>query len=53
MFARSIDEMVRISLEIITCKHKVDPEYSSVKQKWRKFALERNKIINEEIEKLK
>ena len=30
----------------------VDPNHQPVKQKRRKFALERNKVINEEIQKL-
>lgn len=52
-FVWSIDDMVRISLEIITHKLNVNPNYPPVRQKQRKFASKQNKIINKEMEKLK
>lgn len=52
-FVWSIDDIVGISLEVITHKLEVDLAYLPIRQKKRKFALERNKIINEEVEKLK
>lgn len=45
--------MVGINLEVITHKLEVNLDYSSVRQKQRKFALEQNKIINKEVEKQK
>lgn len=53
IFAQLIDDMVGISPEIITHKLEVDSYYPLVRQKRRKFALEQNKIINEEAKKLK
>src|SRR6187397_3237078 len=44
--------MKGISPEVITHKLNVDPMHTPVKQKRRKFAPERNKIINEEIQNL-
>lgn len=38
---------------IITHKLNVDPKVKPVKQKKRKFALERQKLISEEVKKLK
>ena len=44
--------MVGIDPEVIVHQLQVDPDHQPVKQKWRKFAPERNKVINEEIQKL-
>ena len=44
--------MVGINPEIISHKLNVDPSYKPVKQKRRKFAPERNQIINEEVQNL-
>lgn len=52
-FSWSIDDKVGINPDVITHKLKVNPDYSLVKYKWRKFTPERNMIINEKIEKLK
>lgn len=45
--------MVGISHEIITHKLEVNLNYPSVREKWRKFAPEHKKIINEQVKKLK
>lgn len=45
--------MVGINLEMKTHKLKVNSEYPHVRQKWKNFIHEQNRIINEEIEKLK
>ncbi len=42
--------MVEINPDIISHKLHVDPSYKPVKQKRRKFAPERNQIINEELQ---
>ncbi|XP_062088902.1 uncharacterized protein LOC133795468 [Humulus lupulus] len=44
--------MIGVSADVITHKLNVDPDNLPVKQKRRKFAPERNRIINEEIQKL-
>ncbi|KAL5847401.1 hypothetical protein ACOSQ3_010925 [Xanthoceras sorbifolium] len=41
-----------INPEVLVHRLQVDPDYPPVKQKMRKFAPERNKVINEEIQKL-
>ncbi|XP_021715146.1 uncharacterized protein LOC110683100 [Chenopodium quinoa] len=51
-FAWSHQDMKGISPEVITHKLNVDPSMKPVKQKRRKFAPERNQIINEEVKKL-
>ena len=51
-FAWSHRDMVGISPEIITHKLNVDPEHPPVKQKRRKFAPERNKVVNDEVQSL-
>ena len=44
--------MVGIDPEVIVHQLQVDPDHRPVKQKRRKFAPEKNKVINEEIQKL-
>ncbi|XP_056695833.1 uncharacterized protein [Spinacia oleracea] len=44
--------MTGISPDVITHKLNVDPSFRPVKQKRRKFAPERNKIIDEEVQNL-
>ncbi|KAL5844861.1 hypothetical protein ACOSQ4_010819 [Xanthoceras sorbifolium] len=44
--------MTVINPEVLVHRLQVDPDYPPVKQKRRKFAPERNKVINEEIQKL-
>ncbi|KAL5583444.1 hypothetical protein UlMin_015886 [Ulmus minor] len=44
--------MTGIDPEVAVHRLQVDPEYRPIKQKRRKFASERNKIINDEIQKL-
>ena len=51
-FAWSHEDMTGIDPELITHELHVDPCYPPVRQKRRKFALERNQIINEEVQKL-
>ena len=51
-FAWSHEDMVGIDPEVIVHQLQVDPDHRPVKQKRRKFAPERNKVINEEIQKL-
>lgn len=51
-FAWSHEDMVGIEPDIITHKLNVDPNSKPVKQKRRKFAPERNMIVNEEVDKL-
>ncbi|KAJ9535562.1 hypothetical protein OSB04_un001302 [Centaurea solstitialis] len=46
-FAWSHEDMVGIDPNIISHKLNVDPTFKPVKQKRRKFAPERNKVINE------
>ena len=52
-FAWSNDDIIGVDPNVISHKLNVDPIYRPVRQKWRKFALARNKVINEEVEKLK
>ena len=51
-FAWSHADMTGIDPEVIVHKLQVDPDYPPRKQKRRKFAPERNKAINEEVQKL-
>ena len=51
-FAWSHEDMTGIDSNIIVHKLQVDPDYPPVRQKRRKFAPDRNKVINEEIQKL-
>ncbi|XP_063948038.1 uncharacterized protein LOC135152135 [Daucus carota subsp. sativus] len=51
-FAWGHEDVTGISPEIITHKLNVDPSFTPVQQKRRKFAAERNKIINEEVNRL-
>ncbi|XP_031273552.1 uncharacterized protein LOC116132011 [Pistacia vera] len=44
--------MTGVSPEAMVHQLKVDPDHPPVKQKRRKFAPERNQIVNEEVEKL-
>ncbi|KAL5835807.1 hypothetical protein ACOSQ3_015358 [Xanthoceras sorbifolium] len=44
--------MIGISPEVLVHRLQVDPNHPLVKQKRRKFAPERNKVINEDIQKL-
>ena len=51
-FAWSHEDMTGISPDVIMHKLNVDPDHKSIKQKRRKFAPERNQIINDEFQKL-
>ncbi|KAK0589707.1 hypothetical protein LWI29_017611 [Acer saccharum] len=51
-FAWSHEDMIGIDPEVMVHRLQVDPDHQPVKQKRRKFAPERNKVINEEIQKL-
>ncbi|KAJ9561498.1 hypothetical protein OSB04_006658 [Centaurea solstitialis] len=51
-FAWSHEDMVEIDPNIISHKLNVDPSFKPVKQKRRKFAPERNKVINDEVDNL-
>ena len=51
-FAWSHEDMTGISSEVIVHRLNVDPSFKPVRQKRRKFAPERNKIINDEVDKL-
>ncbi|KAJ9542559.1 hypothetical protein OSB04_029065 [Centaurea solstitialis] len=51
-FAWSHEDMVRIDPNIISHKLNVDPTFKPIKQKRRKFAPERNKVINDEVDNL-
>ena len=51
-FAWKHEDMTGISKDIITHKLQVDPSFRPVHQKRRKFAPERNTIIQEEVERL-
>ena len=44
--------MTGISSEVIVHQLNVDSSFKPVRQKRRKFAPERNKIINDEVDKL-
>ncbi|XP_074377797.1 uncharacterized protein LOC141719326 [Apium graveolens] len=51
-FAWEHDNITGISPDVITHKLNVDPKHPPVQQKRRKFGAERNKIINEEVNRL-
>ena len=51
-FAWSYTDITSIDLEVMVHRFQVDPEHPPIRQKRRKFALQRNHIINEEIQKL-
>ncbi|XP_074377057.1 uncharacterized protein LOC141718576 [Apium graveolens] len=51
-FAWEHNDIMRIDHDIITHKLNYDPTYVLIQQKKRKFAAERNKIINDEIDRL-
>ncbi|KAJ9544554.1 hypothetical protein OSB04_024261 [Centaurea solstitialis] len=51
-FAWSHEDMVGIDPNIISHKLNVDPSFKPIKQKRRKFAPERNKVINDEVDNL-
>ncbi|KAJ9557119.1 hypothetical protein OSB04_011733 [Centaurea solstitialis] len=51
-FAWSHEDMVGIDPDIISHNLNVDPTFKPVKQKRRKFAPERNKVINDEVDNL-
>lgn len=44
--------MPRIDPEVITYKLNISPKFKPVKQRRRKFATEKNRIINEEVKRL-
>ncbi|XP_074318385.1 uncharacterized protein LOC141655193 [Silene latifolia] len=51
-FAWSHDDMIGIDPSIITHKLSVDPKHKPIQQRRRKFAAERNKVINQEVDSL-
>ena len=51
-FAWKHEDMTGISKDIITHKLGIDRSFKPIHQKRRKFALERNAIIQEEVDKL-
>ncbi|KAJ9552839.1 hypothetical protein OSB04_016884 [Centaurea solstitialis] len=51
-FTWSHEDMVGIDPDIISHKLNVDPSFKPVKQKRRKFAPERNKVINDKVDNL-
>ncbi|KAK1563904.1 hypothetical protein Q3G72_034940 [Acer saccharum] len=51
-FAWSHEDMVGIDLEVMVHRLQVNLDHQPIKQKRRKFVPERNKVINEEIQKL-
>ena len=51
-FAWCYDDMTGISPDVIEHQLNVDPTFKPVRQKRRKFAPERNRIVNEEVQKL-
>ncbi|KAJ9541250.1 hypothetical protein OSB04_027756 [Centaurea solstitialis] len=51
-FAWSHEDMVGIDPDIISHKLNVDPSFKPIKQKRRKFAPERNKVTNDEVDNL-
>ncbi|XP_010676986.1 uncharacterized protein LOC104892696 [Beta vulgaris subsp. vulgaris] len=51
-FAWSHEDVTGIDPDVITHRLNVDPNHKPVKQKRRKFAPERNQIINDEVQKL-
>ncbi|KAI3746327.1 hypothetical protein L6452_08755 [Arctium lappa] len=46
------EDMVDIDPDVISHKLNVDPSFKLIKQKRRKFAPERNKVINDEVDNL-
>ncbi|KAJ9546290.1 hypothetical protein OSB04_018833 [Centaurea solstitialis] len=51
-FAWSHEDMVGIDPNVISHKLNVDPTFKPIKRKRRKFAPERNKVINNEVDNL-
>jgi len=51
-FAWKHEDMTGISTDVITHKHGIDKSFKPIKQKRRKFAPERNIIIQEEVDRL-
>ncbi|KAI3701922.1 hypothetical protein L6452_27409 [Arctium lappa] len=51
-FTWTHEDMVDIDPEVISHKLNVDPSFKPIKQKHRKFATERNKVINDEVDNL-
>ncbi|KAJ9556882.1 hypothetical protein OSB04_011496 [Centaurea solstitialis] len=51
-FIWSNEDMVGIDPNVISHKLNVDPTFKPIKQKRRKFAPERNKVINDEVDNL-
>ncbi|KAJ9552504.1 hypothetical protein OSB04_016549 [Centaurea solstitialis] len=51
-FAWSHEDMVGIDPNVISHKLNVDPSFKPIKQKHRKFAPKRNKVINDEVDNL-
>ena len=51
-FAWKHDDMIGIDKNIITHKLNIDPSFRPIHQNRRKFAPNRNQIIQEEVEKL-
>ena len=51
-FAWEHEDITGISADVITHKLNVDPDHKPVQQRRRKFAAERNKIINDEVSRL-
>ena len=51
-FAWSHADMTAIDPEVVMLRLQIDPSYPPIKQKKRKFAPKRNRVINEEIQKL-
>ena len=51
-FAWTYEDMVGIDLAVVTHKLNVDPAYPPVRQKRWKFAAERNKIVDAEVQNL-
>ena len=52
VFAWSHLDMSGIRLEVITHRLNVDLNHKPVRQKRRKFGVERNEVINEEVRRL-
>ena len=44
--------MIGISPDVAVHKLQIDPDHPLVKKKWLKFAPERNKVTNEEVQKI-
>ncbi|XP_074355077.1 uncharacterized protein LOC141693804 [Apium graveolens] len=51
-FAWEHEDIIGIDPNVITHKLNVNPSYTHVQQKRRKFMMERNKIINDKVDKL-